>query len=112
MFIKAARAGQLNAVRLAKALTVVWVTLSLAEASVTYLCLRNAENIEGNPFARMLLSHNEVMFYGAKLLVTAAIGWGLWWLATRTPHIKLLLACQILLVAMFAGVFVNNLFHL
>jgi len=112
MFIKAARATQLNTVKLAKALTIVWVTLSLAEASVTYVCLKNAENVEGNPFARMLLSHNEVMFYGAKLLVTAAIGWGLWWLASRTPRIKMLLACQLLLVAMFAGVFANNLFHL
>jgi len=112
MFIRAAKTGQLNAVRLAKALTIVWVTLSLAEASVTYVCLQSAENIEGNPLARMMLSHNEVVFYGSKLLVTVAIGLGLWWLVARTPHIKMLLACQILLVAMFAGVFVNNLFHL
>jgi hypothetical protein len=112
MFIRVAKVGQLNAVKLAKALTIIWVTLSLAEASVTYLCLRSVENIEGNPFARMLLSHNEAMFYGSKLLVTVAIGWGLWWLASRTPRIKMLLVCQILLVAMFTGVFVNNLFHL
>lgn len=112
MLIRAAKIGQLNAVKLAKALTIAWVTLSLAEVSVTYLCLRSAENIEGNPFARMLLSNNEVVFYGAKLFVTVAIGWGLWWLASRTPRIKMLLACQILLVAMFMGVFVNNLFHL
>ncbi len=112
MLIKAANVGQLNAVRLAKALTLVWVTLSLAEASVTYVCLKSAENIEGNPLARMLLSHNEAIFYGSKLLVTAAIGLGLWWLASRTPRIKMLLACQILLVAMFAGVLVNNLLHL
>src|SRR4030042_4221732 len=103
MFIRAAKVEQLNAVRLAKALTIVWVMLSLAEASVTYVCLQSAENIEGNPLARMMLSHNEVVFYGSKLLVTAAIGLGLWWLAARPPRIKMLLACQILLVAMFAG---------
>lgn len=112
MVTRAALSKQLNAVKLAKALTLVWITLSLAEASVTYLCLRNAENIEGNPFARMLLSQNEAFFYGSKLLVTAAIGWGLWWLASRTPHTRMLLACQILLVTMFTGVFINNLLHL
>jgi hypothetical protein len=112
MVTRTALSKPLNAVKLAKALTLIWVTLSLAEASVTYLCLRTAENIEGNPFGRMLLSHNEAVFYGSKLLVTAAIGWGLWWLARRTPHIRMLLACQILLVTMFVGVLINNLLHL
>jgi hypothetical protein len=103
---------QLNLVSLTKALAIVWVVLSLAEASVTYLCLKDAANIEGNPFARLLLSHNEALFYGAKLLVTVAVGLGFWWLAARTKYLKLMLACQILLVLMFAGILSNNIMHL
>ena len=103
---------QLNLVSLTKALAIVWVILSLAEASVTYVCLKNASNIEGNPFARLLLSHNEALFYGAKLLVTVAVGLGLWWLADRTKYLKLMLAFQILLVVMFAGILGNNILHL
>ena len=103
---------QLNLVSLTKALAVVWVVLSLAEASVTYLCLQNAGNIEGNPFARLLLSHNEALFYGAKLLVTVAVGLGFWWLADRTKYLKLMLAFQILLVVMFAAILGNNIMHL
>ena len=106
------RRMQLNLVSLTKALAIVWVVLSLAEASVTYLCLQNASNIEGNPFARLLLSHNEALFYGAKLLVTVAVGWGFWWLADRTKYLKLMLACQILLVVMFAAILGNNILHL
>jgi len=102
---------QLNLVSLTKALAIVWVVLSLAEASVTYLCLKDAANIEGNPFARLLLSHNEALFYGAKLLVTVAVGLGFWWLAERTKYLKLMLACQILLVLMFAGILGNNILH-
>ena len=103
---------QLNLVSLTKALAIVWVVLSLAEASVTYLCLQNAGNIEGNPFARLLLSHNEALFYGAKLLVTVVVGLGLWWLADRTKYLKLMLAFQILLVVMFAAILGNNILHL
>ncbi len=102
----------LNLVSLTKALAIVWVVLSLAEASVTYLCLKDAGNIEGNPFARLLLSHNEALFYGAKLLVTVAVGWGFWWLADRTKYLKLMLAFQILLVVMFAAILGNNILHL
>ena len=112
MIVKEAKQKQSNLVTLAKALAIVWVILSWAEASVTYLCLKDAANIEGNPFGRALLSHNEVLFYGAKLLVTVAVGWGFWWLATKTTHMKLMIACEILLVIMFTSVFVNNLLHL
>ncbi len=103
---------QLNLVSLTKALAIVWVVLSLAEASVTYICLKNTANIEGNPFARLLLSHNEALFYGAKLLVTVAVGLGFWWLADRTKYLKLMLVFQILLVVMFAGILGNNILHL
>jgi len=102
----------LNLVGLTKALAIVWVALSLAEASVTYTCLQNSANIEGNPFARLLLSHNEALFYGAKLLVTVAVGLGFWLLADRTKYLKLMLAFQILLVVMFAVILINNILHL
>ena len=102
----------LNLVALTKALAIVWVVLSLAEASVTYICLQNSANIEGNPFARLLLSQNEVLFYGAKLLVTVAVGLGFWLLADRTKYLKLMLAFQILLVVMFAAILINNILHI
>jgi hypothetical protein len=106
------RRKQLNLVSLTKVLAVVWVILSLAEAGVTYVALNDAANIEGNPFARLLLSHNAALFYGAKLLVTAAVGLGFWRLSDRTNHLKLMLACQILLVVMFAGILGNNILHI
>jgi len=112
MFTNGVSHSQSNLLRLTRTLVIVWVILSLAEASVTYICLRDAANIEGNPFARVLLSHNEALFYGAKLLVTAAVGWGFWWLATRTSHLKALIACLVLLIVMFTGVMGNNLLHL
>ena len=112
MFENNVSRSQLNLVRLTKALAVVWVVFSLAEASVTYLCLQNAANMEANPFARMLLSHNEALFYGAKLLVTVAVGLGFWLLADRTKYLKLMLAFQILLVVMFGAILVNNILHL
>jgi len=112
MVTKQVSRKQLNLVSLTKALAIVWVILSLAEASVTYLCLKDAANIEGNPFARLLLSHNEALFYGAKLLVTVAVGLGFWWLADRTKYLKLMLAFQILLMVMFAGILGNNILHL
>ena len=102
----------LNLVSLTKALAIVWVILSLAEASVTYVDLKNSANIEGNPFARLLLSHNEALFYGAKLLVTLIVGLGFWWLASRTNHLRLMLGCQIILVVMFGGILINNILHL
>ena len=105
-------AKQLNLVTLTKALSILWVVLSLAEASVTYVCLQNAANIEGNPFARLLLSHNEALFYGAKLLVTVAVGLGFWLLADRTKYLKLMLAFQMLLIVMFAAILINNIMHL
>jgi hypothetical protein len=52
MLIKDVRRKQLNLVSLGKILAIGWVVLSLAEASVTYICLKDAANIEGNPFAR------------------------------------------------------------
>ncbi len=103
---------QTNLVRIARFLAIAWVVLSLADASVTYFCLQNTANIEGNPFARALLSQNEVLFYGAKFLVTIAIGLGFWWLATRTTHLKAMIACQMLLVVLFVGVLGNNMLHL
>lgn len=112
MVTREERRRQLNLVSLTKALAIVWVILSLSEASVTYVCLKNVANIEGNPFARLLLSHNEALFYGAKLLVTVAVGLGFWWLADRTKYLKLMLAFQILLVVMFAGILGNNILHL
>jgi len=102
----------LNLVSLTKALAIVWVVMSLAEASVTYVCLKSASNIEGNPFARLLLSHNEALFYGVKLLVTLAVGLGFWWLAGRTKYLKLMLVSQILLVVVFAVILGNNILHL
>jgi hypothetical protein len=112
MFNELVREKQSRLVRLAKSLAIVWVFLSLAEASITYICLKNTANIEGNPIGRALLSHNEALFYGAKLLVTVAVGLGFWWLATKTMHLKLMISCQMLLVVMFAGVLGNNLLHL
>ena len=112
MVTKQVSRKQLNLVSLTRALAIVWVVLSLAEASVTYVCLQNTANIEGNPFARLLLSHNEALFYGTKLLITIAVGLGFWWLSDRTKYLKLMLACQILLVAIFAGILVNNIIHL
>jgi hypothetical protein len=112
MVTKEERRKPLNLVSVTKALAIFWVALSLAEASVTYVDLKNSANIEGNPFARLLLSHNEALFYGAKLLVTVAVGLGFWWLATRTNHLRLMLACQILLVVMFGGILINNILHL
>jgi hypothetical protein len=103
---------QLSPVRVAQFLAIAWVILSLADAVVTYACLRDTANIEGNPFARSLLSHSEALFYGLKLLVTAGVGLGFWWLATKTPHMKAMIACQILLVAMLAAVLGNNVLHL
>ena len=103
---------QLSPVRLGRLLAIAWVILSLADASVTYACLQNAANIEGNPFARALLSQNEALFYGAKLVVIIGIGLGFWWLATKTTHLKAMIGCQILLVAMFAVVLGNNILHL
>jgi len=102
----------LSLARIARFLAIAWVILSLADASITYACLKNIDNIEGNPFARALLSQNEALFYGAKLAVTIGIGLGFWWLATRTTHLKAMIGCQILLVAMFAAVLGNNMLHL
>jgi len=112
MFTNGVSHRQSNLLRLTRTLVFVWVILSLAEASSTYICLRDSANIEGNPFARVLLSHNEALYYGAKLLVTVALGWGFWWLATSTAHLKAVIACLILLIVMFAGVLGNNLLHL
>ncbi len=112
MLIKDVRRKQLNLMSLAKILAIAWVVLSLAEASVTYICLQDAGNIEGNPFARLLLSHSEVLFYGAKLLVTVAVGLGFWWLSNRTSYLKLMIACQVLLVVMFACILGNNILHI
>jgi hypothetical protein len=103
---------KLNPVKIARFLAIVWVILSLADASITYVCLENTNNIEGNPFARALLSQNEALFYGAKFVVTIGIGLGFWWLATRTTYLKAMISCQMLLVVMFAIVLGNNMLHL
>ena len=103
---------KVNLVRIARILAIVWVTLSMADALITYFCLQNTANVEGNPFARLLLSQNEAIFYGAKLLVTIGIGAGFWWLSTRTTHLKAMVACQIFLVVLFIAVLSNNMFHL
>lgn len=103
---------RLNLIKIARSLAITWVILSLADAGITYVCLQDTANIEGNPFARALLSYHEALFYGAKLLVTIAIGLGLWWLATRTTYLKALIACQICLVLLFVGVLSSNLLHL
>jgi len=112
MFRNAVSRKPPNLVVLTKTLAIVWVVLSLTEASVTYICLQNSANIEGNPFARLLLSHNEALFYGAKLLVTVVVGLGFWLLADRTKYLKLMLAFQILLVVMFTVILANNIMHL
>ena len=103
---------QIDPVRVARFLAVVWVLLSLADAAITYFCLQNAANVEGNPLARTLLTQGDAVFYGAKILVTAGIGLGFWWLAARTSHLKAMVSCQLLLVVMFAGVLGNNALHL
>ena len=112
MLIQDVSRKQLNLTSLVKILAIAWVVLSLADATVTFICLQDAANIEGNPFARLLLSHNEVLFYGAKLLITVAVGLGFWWLAKRTSYLKLMIACQVLLVVMFVGILANNILHL
>jgi hypothetical protein len=104
--------GQNRQVRLARILAIAWVVLSLAETSVTYLALESVGNIEGNPFARSLLARDEALFYGVKILITVAVGLGFWLLATRTKHVKAMIACQILLVVIFTVVLSNNLIHL
>ncbi len=104
--------AQLNLVKTVRSLAIAWVILSLADAGITYVCLQNTANIEGNPFARALLSHHEVLFYGAKLLVTLGIGMGFWWLSTRTRHLKAMIACQTFLVLLFVGVVSSNMLHL
>lgn len=101
-----------NPVRIARFLAIVWVLLSMADAVITFICLQDAANFEGNPLARALLSEHEALFYGLKLVVTVGIGMGFWWLSTRTTHLKAMIACQTLLVIMFIGVLSNNMFHL
>jgi hypothetical protein len=99
-------------VKLAKALAIFWVALSLSETAVTFLCLRHAGNIEGNPFARSLLMRDEALFYGVKLLITVSVGLGFWLLSTRTSHVKAMILCEIILVIIFTFVLVNNIMHL
>ena len=103
---------RLNLIKIARSLAVLWVVLSLADAGITYVCLQDIANIEGNPFARALLSYHEALFYGAKLLVTICIGIGLWWLAARTSYLKAMIACQLILILLFVGVLSSNLLHL
>lgn len=109
---KPIRHKRFSLIRIAQLMAIAWVILSLADAGVTYACLKDTANIEGNPFARALLSHGEVLFYGAKLVVTLGIGTGFWWLSTRTPHLKAMISCQILLIVMFTAVVANNILHL
>ena len=104
--------AQLNLVKIVRSLAIAWVILSLADAGITYVCLQNTANIEGNPFARALLSYHEALFYGAKLIVTLGIGMGFWWLSARTTHLKAMIACQIFLVLLFVGVLSSNVLHL
>jgi hypothetical protein len=103
---------QTDGVRTARLLAVVWVLLSLADAAITYVCLQDTANIEGNPLARTLLSQGDAIFYGAKILVTTGIGLGFWWLAAKTMHLRAMISCQLLLVVMFAAVLGNNALHL
>lgn len=112
MISRLVRLSSKKTVRLAKILAIVWVVLSLAETSVTYLALERAGNIEGNPFARSLLARDEALFYGVKIMITVAVGLGFWLLATRTKHVKAMIACQVLLVVIFTVVLSNNLLHL
>jgi hypothetical protein len=99
-------------VGLARSLAVLWVALSLSETIVTYFCLSQAGNIEGNPWARALLMRDEALFYGVKTLVTVGVGLGFWLLATRTRHVRAMVICEIFLVAIFGIVLTNNLLHL
>ncbi len=103
---------QVNLARMARFLALIWVGLSFADAVVTYFCLQNIGNVEGNPLARALLSQHEVLFYGAKALVTIGIGMGFWWLSTRTTHLKPMIACQAMLIVLFVLVVANNMAHL
>lgn len=112
MFPNIVSLKQKRPVRLAKSLAVVWVVLALAETTVTYVCLKHAGNIEGNPFARSLLLRDEALFYGVKVLVTVGVALGFWLLATRTKHVKAMVTCQVLLVLIFSAVLANNLLHL
>jgi hypothetical protein len=112
MISRLAASSQTGLVKTARWLAAVWVSLSLADAIVTYFCLQNAANIEGNPLARVLLTQHEALFYGAKGLITVGIGVGFWWLSTRTRYLKPMIACQALLVVLFACVVGNNMLHL
>jgi hypothetical protein len=112
MFQRISGLREKRPIRLARTLAVVWVILSLSETTVTYLCLRHAGNIEGNPFARSLLMRDEALFYGVKTVVTVGVGLGFWLLATRTKHVKAMVFCEIVLVVIFTIVLVNNLLHL
>lgn len=103
---------QVSLIRTAQFLALIWVGLSFADAAVTYFCLQNVNNIEGNPLARALLNQHEVIFYGAKALVTIGIGTGFWWLSLRTAHLKPMIACQAMLIVLFVLVVVNNMAHL
>ncbi|MDY6892323.1 MAG: DUF5658 family protein [Chloroflexota bacterium] len=103
---------QVGLIRIAQFMAILWVILSLADAGITYICLKDATNIEGNPFARALLSHGEALFYGAKLAITLGVGAGFLWLSNRTPYLKLMIVCLTLLLVMFTAVLVNNILHL
>ncbi len=99
-------------IHVSRYLVIIWVALSLSEAIVTYFCLNNPGMFEANPFARSLWARSEVLFYGIKLLITVAVGLGFWLMATRTRHVKPMIACQVFLVLMFSGVLFNNLLKL
>jgi hypothetical protein len=103
---------QVSLAKTARFLALIWVGLSFADAVVTYFCLQNIANVEGNPLARALLSQHEVIFYGAKALVTIGIGVGFWWLSARTRHLKPMIACQAMLIVLFVLVVANNMAHL
>lgn len=90
----------------------LWVALSLIDANVTYLCLRSADNIEGNPIARVLLSYNEAAFYGVKVAITLLVGAGFLWLVNKTKYTKSVVNCLTALVVVFAIIVGNNVLHL
>ena len=102
----------LHRLDLVRLLAFLWVTLSLADAGLTYLALQSATNVEGNPLAAFLLAHSEATAYGLKLITTLGVGAGLWMLASRTKHLRAVLGCELLLTGMFAAIVANNALHL
>jgi hypothetical protein len=101
-------------VKLAKVLAVIWTALSLADASVTYLALKDPGLVEGNPIGRFLLYHGgEFAFYGVKVAVSILVGAGFLLLIDKVPgYVKRIVVILLILVVVFTAILVNNFIRL